>query len=205
MVGAVLAGGRSQRMGYDKVSLRLQGRPLVEWAVSAVRQVLDEVWIIGGSPGLAEASGARYAPDLVVGVGPLGGVYSALCAIKADLLTVACDMPFIQPALLRGLLSHAPDCDAVVPVNGGYYEPLLAVYRRSCLPALEEALFAGQRRLAGIYGQVNLCTVPEDRWRGWDPEGLSFVNINTPDDLARVHDRLRGDTDWRAPAASSSA
>jgi len=201
----VLAGGRSRRMGFDKTGLWLCGRPLVEWPVSVIKQVLGHVWLVGGDPELAKSVGALFAPDIMTDAGPLGGIYSALGAAKADILVVACDMPLIQPAFLRGLLGFSSRCDVVVPVNDGKYEPLIAIYRQTCLPAVEQALASGRRRVASIYEAVEVCTVPQDRWALWDPGGMSFVNVNTPTDLELARTLLKGDATWRTLAVTSNA
>lgn len=202
--GAVLAGGRGLRMGRDKATLDLLGRPLVSWVVSAVRQACREVYLVGGDPALAAAHAVAYAPDLLPGAGPLGGLYSALCAAGGDVLLVGCDMPLLQPALLRGLISLAGEADIVVPVKAGEYEPLTAVYRASCRPAVEAALAAGKRRVVSAFEGVSVRTVAEDEWSAWDAEGLSFINLNTPEDYRRVVELMQGGR-WSRPAAISSA
>ncbi|NPV09575.1 MAG: molybdenum cofactor guanylyltransferase [Anaerolineae bacterium] len=183
VVGAVLAGGRSQRMGADKASLRLGGRPLAAWPVWALRQVVEEVWLVGGDRALADELGVGYTPDLWKDAGPLGGVYSALRASAANVLVVGCDMPLIQPALLAALLETGAGYDAAVPVKGGECEPLLALYRSTCLPGAEAALARGQRRVIAMYDCLRVRRLTEPDWRAMDPRALSFFNVNTPDDL----------------------
>jgi len=170
-------------MGEDKAALLLAGRPLVSWTVEALRAVTAEVWLVGGRREFASRLGLRFAPDLVAGAGPLGGIYSALMAAGSDVLVAACDMPLIRPALLRGLVSLAPGADAVVPVKDGESEPLLALYRRDCLPAIERALASGRKRAVSFFDAARVRFVGENEWRCWDLDGRSFTNVNTPGDL----------------------
>jgi molybdopterin-guanine dinucleotide biosynthesis protein A len=205
IVGVVLAGGRSRRMGSDKASLPLLGRPLAAWAVSALQSVLGEVWLIGGSPSLARDIGVCHAPDLVPGAGPLAGIYGALQATRSDIMVVACDMPLLQPSLLRCVLAAANGFDVVVPINGGEYEPLLGVYRQTCLEAIEKALAAGERQVRSIYPAIRLRTVPEPLWRQWDEHGLSFINANSPSDLERVVEAMESQGLWKTQDVCSTA
>ncbi|MGQ9553110.1 MAG: molybdenum cofactor guanylyltransferase [Anaerolineae bacterium] len=204
VVGVVLAGGQSRRMGIDKASLPLLGQPLAAWVIAALRTVVEDVWLVGCPASLARELGVAYAPDLLPGAGPVAGIYSGLCATGADILVSACDTPLLQPALLRGLLAAAEGWDVVVPVNKGEYEPLLAFYRQTCIPAIDEALRAGQRRVVSFYSTVKVQTISQLSWQVWDAEGLSFVNLNSPADLEFVRTLLRK-SPWKPLVASSTA
>lgn len=204
VVGVVLAGGQSRRMGSDKASLPLLGQPLAAWVIAALRTVVEDVWLVGGPAGLARELGVAYAPDLLPGAGPVAGIYSGLCATSADILVSACDTPLLQPALLRGLLAGAEGWDVIVPVNKGEYEPLLALYRQTCIPAIDEALRAGQRRVVSFYSTVKVRTIAQLSWQVWDAEGLSFVNLNSPADLELVRTLLRK-SPWKPLVTSSTA
>lgn len=202
VVGAVLAGGRSRRMGADKASLALGGRPLAAWPVWALRQVVEEVWLVGGDRVLADELGVGYTPDLWKDAGPLGGVYSALRASGANVLVVGCDMPLIRPALLTALLETDARYDVAVPVKEGECEPLLALYRITCLPGAEAALARGRRRVIAMYDTLRIRRLAEPDWRAMDPRGLSFFNVNTPDDLERA-ERLVAEASTELPPASA--
>ncbi|MCJ7707756.1 MAG: hypothetical protein MUO38_09085, partial [Anaerolineales bacterium] len=94
--------------------------------------------------------------------------------------------------LLAHMLSLAPEADVVAPRPGGEYEPLHAVYARSCLPAVEAALQAGEERVISFYPKVRVKVVEEPELAAYDPAGLSFFNINTPLDLTRAEEILAG-------------
>jgi molybdopterin-guanine dinucleotide biosynthesis protein A len=95
-------------------------------------------------------------------------------------------MPFVSTALLRALIALAADADAVVPVLDGQAEPLHAVYRTGCVPAVERALAEGRKRVNSFFDAVRVRYVGEDELRAWDPDLRSFLNVNRPDDLERA-------------------
>src|SRR5690606_7435248 len=122
---------------------------------------------------------ARLMSDERPGEGSLMGVYSGLAAARYPFaLAVACDMPFLQPALLRYLLGLAPGHDVVIPRLGGLLEPLHAVYARTCLPAMAGLLAQGRRRIIAFFDQVRIRYVDEPEIDRFDPQHLSFLNIN---------------------------
>jgi molybdopterin-guanine dinucleotide biosynthesis protein A len=100
-------------------------------------------------------------------------------------LVTACDMPFLNPEFLRYLAGKAGGADAAVPQKKGQYEPLHAAYKRTCLPAIRRRLSSGDFQAFSFYSDVEVVVVAEEEWRRIDPEGLSLVNINHPEDLAR--------------------
>ena len=185
---AIQAGGSSSRMGRDKAFVELNGRPLIEHVIRRIANLGDETLIVTNQLRAYSHLGLRTVPDAVSGTGALVGLYSALCAAQGDtVLVVACDMPFLNRALLEHQLRLAPQADAVVPRHQSQYEPLHAVYdRRMCLPAIEESLQAGEERLVSFYPNVRVLTVDEVVLDRLDPGGLSFFNVNTPQDLARA-------------------
>ncbi len=183
IVGIVLTGGRSRRMGEEKARMVLAGQPLVAHVVKALSQVVSEIWLVGGPEDVAGELGVRHAPDLLTGAGPLAGIYSGLMATGSDALIVACDLPLLQPGLLHGILTCSEGADVVVPVHRGFYEPLTAFYRQTCIPAAATALAAGARKIVDLYSVSRVREIPESCWRRWDPAGLSFLNVNSPEDL----------------------
>ena len=204
LAGVVLAGGRSLRMGGDKARLCVAGRPLIGWPIAALQAVVSPVYCVGGDGILAESLGVPHVPDRVADAGPLGGIQSALRTLCSDVLVIGCDMPLVHPGLLNLIIS-ADDCaDAIVPVNAGEYEPLLALYRLPCLQAIEGALASGRRRVASFYSDVRLHLLGERAWRAVDPEGLSFLNVNTPRELDAVRCMLQEGRAWASLATTAN-
>lgn len=189
MITAVIqAGGTSSRMGRDKAFVVLNGTSLIEHVLRRLTGLGDETLIVSDHPAAFSHLGMRTVPDARPGSGALVGLYSALLAARGNsVLVVACDMPFLNRALLRYQLQLSTQADVVVPFHNDNYEPLHAVYsRRACLPAIEASLEAGKQRLIGFYSQLRIVKVEEPTLRELDPSGLGFFNINTPQDLAHA-------------------
>jgi FdhD protein len=189
LTAAVLAGGRSLRMGVDKTLLDVDGRALVSRVVDAVGEVCTHTLVVTNRPdALAEAdlpADVRILQDEVAYQGPLGGLVTALAESTDEwMLAVAADMPHLTPGVIRALWDLRDDADAVVPVTEKGLEPLLALYRvEACLPAAREILATGRRRPVAVFGRVKTVQVPEDALRAVDPDLRSLININTPGDL----------------------
>lgn len=186
VVGVVLAGGGSRRMGRDKAALLLGGEPLLRRAVGRLRLALAEV-IVVGAPALAPlVPDTRMVPDGWPGRGPLGALATALAATDAPWVAlVACDMPFIQPALIReiarrALASHDADVVALRGARG--IEPLHAAYSRACLPLALERLAGDDASLRGLLAMARVAEVSPDEARLLDPAGHSAFNANTPEE-----------------------
>ena len=189
----VLAGGQSRRLGRDKAVVPFGGEPLIRrvirWAGDAVGG--NEVIVVTG--GVARGGELpldaehRVVVDLLPGRGTLGGIYTGLATARNEwALVVACDMPFLSAPLLRYMTMLREGVDAVVPAIGGRAEPTHALYSRRCLPAILQRLQAGQLKAAGFLDLVRVRYVNEDEARRFDPELLSFFNVNRPEDLARA-------------------
>lgn len=189
---AIQAGGQSRRMGTDKALALLHGRPLIAHVLDAVRPLADELIITTNRPHAYSVPDARLVADDAPGAGALAGLRTALAAAQHPVvLVVACDMPCLQRPLLAHLLALLDDAvDAVVPTWDGHRQPLHAVYRRAaCLPAVETALAAGQRRVDSFLSAVRLRPVTPAECAQIDRYGVSFTNINSAADLSRLQAR----------------
>jgi len=183
----ILAGGRSVRMGgASKVRLPWGGGCLLDHMVALAAQVSSEVLVVGRDALAAPAPAVAIA-DIYADRGPLGGLHAGLQAARFDrCIALGCDMPFVQAPLLRGLLNLSADYDAVVPRASDGYHPLLAVYSRQCLAAIEERLRDGGGRMVSFLDRVRVRWVSEDEMRPHDPELVSLFNVNTWDDYQRA-------------------
>jgi molybdopterin-guanine dinucleotide biosynthesis protein A len=187
MSGIILAGGKSRRMGRDKAFLALGGQSLIEIVIERVRAVAVEVIVVTNTPLRYAHLSTRLVRDIYPGVGTLGGMHAGLTAARHDhALVVGCDMPFLNPSLLTYLASLAPHFDAVVPQVDGLFEPLHAIYARSCLPLIEEQISTGQWQAFSFYPQAQVRYVDKGEIARFDPELLSLRNANTPEEWQRV-------------------
>lgn len=187
---AIQAGGLSSRMGEDKALRLFLGRPLIERVIERLRPAADEIIITTNRPAEYAFLGLPLFPDVQPGRGALGGLYTALRAAREPLVAVvACDMPFASAPMLQAAARRLirEDADVVVPETGRGLEPLHAVYRRStCLPALEAALQANLWKVTVWFPRVTARTLPAEEIKRFDPSGLAFWNINTPDEFAEA-------------------
>lgn len=179
----ILAGGASSRMGSDKALLDFRGRTLLQHQLDLLRPLFPELIIGGGRYDL----GVRIVPDVLGERCALTGVHALLRgATTSRVFIVACDMPFLNPALIRDLLGRPGD--VVIPVTARGPEPLHAVYDKACLPAIEATARAGEWKTTGFHKDVRVTLVDVDE-AAWAVEGRSpFTNANTPDDWRRVRD-----------------
>ena len=195
VTGVILAGGQSRRLGRDKAVEPFQGQPLIRRVMDRVEQVAQELVVVvadqarGQALPIAIESDAthRVALDRYPGAGSLGGIFSGLWAARRPwALVVSCDMPFLNPVLLRHMLTLRQDADAVVPVVEGRPEPTHALYSKACLPHMESRLQASELKISGFFDQVRVRYLEEGDIVKFDPELLSFFNVNTPEELQRA-------------------
>ena len=185
--GIILAGGTSSRLGQDKALFRSGGLSLIERVVRRLGEVVTEIVVVTNDPDRYAFLGLPMTGDVYQRVGTLAGLHAGLKAIHSAYgLVVGCDMPFLNPALLRFMISQRTGYDVVIPLIGEYYEPLHAVYARRCLPTIERSILSGQRRVRAAYAQARVRTVEQEEIAIYDPGHLSFFNVNTPDDLERL-------------------
>ncbi len=140
----------------------------------------------------ADGTPTRVVPDIYPAAGPLAGLHAGLTATRCDLLlALAADMPFVNLALIEWMIGLTEGFDAVVPLIPGRdgepaWEPLHALYRRSCLPAVTARLAAGERRVNSFLPDVRVRAVTAEEIAAHDPTRMSFFNINTPQDWRTV-------------------
>ena len=187
----ILAGGQSRRMGTDNAFLRLEpgGPRLLEMVLAAVKPLVGEIVISTNRPGAYDWTGLPLVADNFQDCGPLAGLEAGLAASRAGKsLVVACDMPWLEKALLGFLLEQACGYQAVVPLNpAGRAEPLCAVYSKECLPVIRRHLAEGSFKMAGWLGDVKTLFVPAQKLAEFDPELHSFRNLNRPSDLPLMY------------------
>jgi molybdenum cofactor guanylyltransferase len=180
--GAVLAGGRSSRFGRDKALGVWRGKSLLEHALSSLEDC-SERFIVGGTSERYGFAGVPVNADLEPFQGSLCGLARALDLAQSNRVAVmACDMPNLTPEFWAFMISLEP-AQIVIPKNtDGFLEPLAAIYSKSCLPAIRQALEAQQLRMTGWHANLEVRVVS---WTELEPKfGLNlFRNVNTQKDL----------------------
>ena len=179
----ILAGGKSSRMGRPKALLPFDNEPLIVHIVRALKSMFAEAVVVAAPDQELPPLPATVVRDDVPYQGPVGGIYYGLKAAEGEFCFVtSCDVAFTNLALISYFISHISNYDVVVPYWQERFQPLHAVYRRSVVPLLKEQLERGELRPIYLFDKVRTRKIGEDEIRCLDPEGLSFLNMNTPED-----------------------
>ncbi|MFZ5522588.1 MAG: molybdenum cofactor guanylyltransferase [Pseudomonadota bacterium] len=180
----ILAGGDSQRMGSDKARLLLDGQSLLQRVTVTMRQMFPKVLLSVRQPRPEiDLPQIRDDPSCA---GPLAGLVSGLAAADtAWVFVVGCDMPFIVPEVIELLWQRRDDCQAVVPVVHGYTQPLAAFYAQTSLGVMRTILESdGKKSLQAVLKRLEVRYVEESQIQSVDPCLRSFLDLDTPQDVA---------------------
>ncbi|MGB2814566.1 MAG: molybdenum cofactor guanylyltransferase [Dehalococcoidales bacterium] len=193
----VLAGGKSLRLGHDKVFETVGDQNLLDLVIDRVAPLSRETILVTASNNALVKSdkypGLKAVTDIYPGKGPLGGVYTGLITSSSFCnLVVASDMPFLNPALLRHMMEILSDFDLVVPRVSNLVEPLHAIYTKNCLEPMEHLLKQDKLSIHRLFPMVRTRYLEADEIEPFDPEHLSFFNINTRSDLSKAEEIARG-------------
>lgn len=194
VAGFILAGGASSRMGRDKALLEIGGVPLLVRTARLIEPLVAAVTVIG-SPERYASLGLQVIPDDAAGVGPLGGIATALHHSASEWnLILGCDLPYLTTNWLdwfiaRGLDSYA---DALLPETPRGLEPLCAMYHTSCAPAITTAIAQGVRKVTDGLTELAVEHVGEAEWQAVESAGALFKNMNTPQDYEEARAKLEG-------------
>jgi len=182
--GVILAGGQSRRFGKNKAFVKIDGIPLIEKVTAVMRSVFQYTVLITNTPADYAHLDLPMQEDLIKGLGPLGGLYSALMTIPTQFgFCVACDMPHLNEKLIRSIVELRDDFDAVVPRISGKMEALHAVYHKRCLGPIGKLMDSGRYQVIRFFPQVSVRYVEEEEMRRIDPDLKSFYNVNMPQEL----------------------
>ena len=172
--------------------MSLGGKRLVDRVVEVMRSVFDDLLMVTNTPDVYADLGLPMVQDVWPEKGSLGGVYSAIYHVATPYcLVVACDMPFLQAAVLRYLITQLTDYDVVVPDVLGELQTLHAIYSKACLQPIERRLETHRLRIVGFFPEVRVRTVTASELEPYDPELLAFQNLNTPEEFQAAEQRLR--------------
>ena len=193
--GIILAGGKSQRMGHNKALLRLGNQTIVQRVLTRLKQVTSSQFIVTAFPKEYEFLDIPMKPDILPGKGALGGIYTGLFFSETNYcLAVACDMPFLKVDFMRYMakiamepaLSETKGYDIVVPNHRRGYEPLCAIYAKTCMTHIEKQLQANRLKIIEFFPQVQVREVSESEINNYGRSDLMFFNISTKEDYQQA-------------------
>jgi len=200
VTAVILAGGNSTRMKSNKALLPYSGELFIERIYRQLSALFPEVILVTNTPEFYRFLPCRMVPDEFPGMGSLAGIHAGLKQSRTDrIFVVACDMPYLNSGLIRQMVAKAQGSDVVIPESDGGFEPLHAVYAKSCLPAMEEALKNGTRKIVNCFDWSKVSVMSKEEIAALDPDFHSFRNINTPEEYFRfreeMHDRSAEEED----------
>jgi molybdopterin-guanine dinucleotide biosynthesis protein A len=199
MTSIILAGGKSLRLGRSKFLETIGGKSLIQWVIDRLAVFSTEIIMAtarGEAIPCSSAVGIKTVADISPGKGPLAGIYSGLIASSSSrAIVVGCDTPFLSVGFLEYMTRISSTFDAVVPRIRNEVEPLCAVYSKSCLAHIQELLEQNELRIDRLFGMVKVRYVKQDEINSFDPEHLSFFNVNSQADLDRAR-RLAVEKGW---------
>jgi molybdopterin-guanine dinucleotide biosynthesis protein A len=185
LAAAILTGGRASRMGgARKAGLTIGGQRIIDRQLAVLRCVADPVYAVSSADAPADAD-LDVVLDRYPDHGALGGIFTAIAESPHDrTLVVACDLPFLDAALLEYM--SGLDADLVIPRSARGYEPLCAVYSKACLAPIRIRLERRALEASVLPDGVRIAEVGPESLAAYDPDGLLFVNVNTPHDYERA-------------------
>lgn len=184
----ILAGGDSRRMGQDKAALVLDGKTLLERVTATMQQIFPKV-IVSVRQLRAGLSVPQVCDEQPAG-GPMAGLIAGMQQAKTPwVFAVACDMPFVTKDVVTRLAALRNGYQAVVPVVGGYAQPMAAFYAASALDAMRASMAAGDKSLRGVLEKLEVRYVSEAELRECDPQLRSFFDLDTPQDFQAAREK----------------
>lgn len=185
----IQAGGKSSRMGQDKALAPFMGSTLIEYILQQLEGFGDEQIIISNDPKEYKRFGLPVFRDVYSNIGSLGGIYSGIFHASFEYsLILGCDMPFINLKFFKYIVRLAPDFDAVIPrlKNEEFAEPFRAIYAKTCLKSIEQSIKSGNRKVISFFDKVNIRFIEPEEINKFDLKGITFFNVNTPEDLKKA-------------------
>lgn len=192
--GIALAGGKSTRMGgRTKALLEIGAVPIIKRVLDTLNLVFDSNIIITNTPEAFKFLGYPMFRDILPNCGSIGGLYTGLVKMGRPYgFLVACDMPFLRKDAIEVMFKEINDADVVIPEVDGKYEPLHAIYSKTCVPQIEEAIKTGDLKILNLFDRLKISFVREEALRSIDPELRFLMNVNTFSDLQRARGMDRG-------------
>jgi molybdopterin-guanine dinucleotide biosynthesis protein A len=184
--GVILAGGENRRMPILKAFIKIEGEKIIERNIKIMKQFFEEVFIITNEPEVYSYLDVPLLGDVYNVRGPMTGIFTSLLNSSNSWVFIsACDMPYINHELIRFMSLKRDNYEAVVPEYNGNIEPLFSFYSRRLLLPMEEAIFKGKTGLQYFLKNKKVKYITTREIRDIDPQGKSFINLNTPQDLSR--------------------
>jgi molybdopterin-guanine dinucleotide biosynthesis protein A len=192
--GVILAGGENKRFnGQNKAFIRLGGKRVIDRLLDVYTGLFDQIVLVTNDPAAYMDIDALIVSDHYPVRSSLNGLHAGLFAAAHEhAFFAACDTPFIGRDLIQCVLAQIErKADIIIPSTAAGYEPMFAVYKQSCLPAMAHQLEHDRLKIQGLFRKVRVKPVDEAVLRAVDPELISLFNVNTPKDLVKAEGILK--------------
>jgi molybdopterin-guanine dinucleotide biosynthesis protein A len=185
ITGIILAGGNNSRMGINKAFLEIDGKRLIDNILSIYQRIFSEIIIVTNDPfPYREFLDTIIVTDIYKEKGSLGGIYTGLFyAVNDYSFIAACDMPYLNKDFILYMIEQIGKNDIIVPELPEGFQALHAIYSRRCLPAIKKMILTDKLKIAGLYKDMRLLKITEEKIKPFNTDGRLFLNINTPEDL----------------------
>ena len=192
ITGIILAGGKNSRMGVNKAFLEIDGKRLIDNILSIYQSIFSEIIIVTNDPfPYREFLDTIIVTDIYKKKGSLGGIYTGLFyAVNDYSFIAACDMPYLNKDFILYMIEQVGKNDIIVPELSEGFQALHAIYSRRCLPAIKKMILADKLKIIGLYKEMRLLRITEEKIKPFNTDGRLFLNINTPEDL-KAHNKSR--------------
>lgn len=187
MYAVILAGGENKRINLQKAFLEIKGKRIIETISAMLGRLFSKVIINTNDPESFFYLGLPMTGDILKARGPMTGILSSMVSADApEIFVVACDMPFVNEKLVSMLINKYNGQNALVPLFHGESQPLLGIYSKRIALLMEDSISKDERSMKRLLQKIDVEFLEEDIIRDVDPEGRSFVNINTMDDFKKM-------------------
>ena len=174
-------------MGQNKAFIRIEGVPIINRICGLFRELFQEVIIVTNEKELFKNVDSKICADILPNKGALGGLYTGIYFSNFNYsFCVACDMPFINKSLVQYLIGKAGDDDVIIPRTKDGLQPLHALYSKNCLNPIKEIIEQGKYKIMDFYSMVKVRIIREEDFIHLDPSKVSFINVNTPEELVSI-------------------
>ena len=187
ITGVILAGGKNTRMGKNKAFLEIDGQKIIDRTVELLKGIFSQVILVTKTPLEYSYLDVEIVIDIVPKRGSLIGIYTGLFYSSHPCSFVtACDMPFLNRQVIEYMITISKTYDVVIPHLIDGYHPLHAIYSKRCIKSIEKLIREGNLKVIDFFDKVKVKEVTSDDLSSLDATANSFLNINTPEDLARI-------------------
>lgn len=208
--GVILAGGLNSRFsGRNKAMIEIDGKRILDRIYEVFSEIFEEIILVTNDPLQYRSWDMTMTSDIFSIRSSLTGIHAGLfCISNPYTFVTACDAPFLKKEMIQSLIQQiTPKADVIIPETSTGLEPLCAVYSKQCLRPIERNLIEQKFRIRDIFRQLRVKKVSETFLRETDPELISFINVNTPEELDKASDilhRIRPEFSHAAPSEAGA-